>query len=70
MDGDGNARGALTAWSAMSGSRTNDRNAMAGRRDASLVTNVTPSQRQPCATHSLIAVSSVSSVTIDSSTIL
>jgi hypothetical protein len=48
----------------------NDRNAIAGRFERSVTTNCTPSHCQPCATHSLIAASSVSSVTTDSSTIL
>ena len=63
MDGDGDA--ALS-----SAPRVNDRNAIDGRRDASVTTKRTPSQRQPRATHSLTASSIVWSVTIDSSTIL
>ena len=57
MDGDGDAE-------------VNDRNAIVGRRDAGLTTKRTSSQCQPFATHVLIASSIVSSVTIDSSTIL
>jgi len=48
----------------------NDRNAIDGRFDRSVTTNCTPSHAQPFATHSLIACSSVSSVTTVSSTIL
>jgi hypothetical protein len=50
--------------------RVNETNAIAGRFERSVTTNCTPSHAQPFATHSLIACSSVSSVTIDSSTIL
>ena len=58
MDGDGDS------------ALVNDRNAIAGRFDRSLTTKCTPSHCQPFATHSLIAASSDSSVTTDSSTIL
>jgi len=70
VDGDGDAGVAIPALRAVSGSRTNARNAIDGRRDRSVTTNETRSQVQPCATHSLIACSIVSSLTIDSSTIL
>jgi hypothetical protein len=78
VDGDGDAVrlagfvGSLTMSGRVAGSAffTNETNAIAGRRECSVTTKRTPSQAQPLATHSLIACSSVSSVTIESSTIL
>jgi hypothetical protein len=66
VGGDGNA-GEVSAGLS---SRVKLRNAIAGRGERSVTTNFTPSQRQPWPTQVLISSSSVSSVTVDSSTIL